>query len=208
MPFLRKYGVATATGTHVGIPMPKAGSPDFAAGGDWTPATGDVKVGIDGGSQANITTLPAYTNGQWVFQLSAGEMTGKSVRVAVVDAATKAVDDNFVVVETYGHASALHPFDLGSAGVPLTAAGLDAVLVESGITAGAGLTNDTGTQLTAINARQALALAVSALNAVLTGAAGTAVTIKPAGKPASSDRVSAAVDASGNRTAVTLKVPD
>jgi hypothetical protein len=93
-------------------------------------------------------------------------------------------------------------------GYSLAAAGLDSVLIESGISAGAGLTNDTGTQLTSINARQAIALAIAALNAVLAGAATTNVTIKPAGKPAGNTRVDATVDSSGNRTAVNLKVPD
>lgn len=112
---MRKYGVATATGTHIGIPMVKAGVRDFATGSDWTPAAGDVKVSIDGGAQANITTLPTYSNGDWIFQLSAAELTGKRVAVRIVDSATKAVDDNGFNIETYGHASALHPFDLGTA---------------------------------------------------------------------------------------------
>jgi hypothetical protein len=115
MPFLRKYATATASGTHVGIPMPKAGSPDFATGSDWVPASGDVKISIDGGSQANITTLPSYTNGQWLFQFTTGETTGKSIRVAIVDSATKAVDDNFFVVETFGNASAMYPPDFTDA---------------------------------------------------------------------------------------------
>jgi hypothetical protein len=36
--FLRKYATATASGTHVGIPMVKAGSNDFAVAADWTVA--------------------------------------------------------------------------------------------------------------------------------------------------------------------------
>jgi hypothetical protein len=99
------------------------------------------------------------------------------------------------------------PAAVGSAMV-LSSAGLDAVLVESGISAGAGLTNDTGTQLTSINARQALSLFAAALDGVLAGAATTTITIKPAGKPAGNTRVTATVDASGNRSALTLKVPD
>jgi hypothetical protein len=118
--FLRKYATATATGTHVGIPMPKAGSADFAVSADWVPAAGDVKVSIDSGAEANITTLPTYTNGWWIFQLSAAELTGKSIRVKVVDSATKAVDDQAFLIETYGNASALHPFDLGTASTPQT----------------------------------------------------------------------------------------
>lgn len=133
---LRKYATATASGTHVGIPMIKAGSQDFATGSDWTPATGDVKVSIDGGAQANISTLPAYTNGQWVFQFTSGETTGKSIRVVVVDSATKAVEDQFFVIETFGHASAMFTFDFTATGgkVPATVASGDLTLATDQIT--------------------------------------------------------------------------
>jgi hypothetical protein len=90
----------------------------------------------------------------------------------------------------------------------LTSDGLDLILIESSISAGAGLTNDTGTQLTSINARQLLSLVGSALAAVLAGAATTTITIKPAGKPSGNTRITATVDADGNRSAMTLKVPD
>jgi hypothetical protein len=90
----------------------------------------------------------------------------------------------------------------------LSSDGLDLVLVESSITPGAGLTNDTGTQLASINARQALSLKASANAGVLAGAATTTVTIKPAGLPAGNTRITATVDSDGNRSALTLKVPD
>jgi hypothetical protein len=92
-------------------------------------------------------------------------------------------------------------------GVVLAAAGLDAVLIESAIAASAALVNDAGTQLTAINARQALAAILSSVAAVLSGAATTAVAVKPAGKPAAADRIDATVTADGDRTAVNLRVP-
>lgn len=95
-----------------------------------------------------------------------------------------------------------------SAAKVLAAAGLDAVLIESGITAGAGLTNDTGTQLTSVNARQAVAAILSAVAAVLAGAATATVTTKPAAKPAGNNRLTVTADADGNRSAVSLKVPD
>lgn len=84
----------------------------------------------------------------------------------------------------------------------------DQIIIESGITPGAGLTNDTGTQLTRITLAQAISLCVSGIAAILAGAAGTNVTIKPAGKPSGNTRIDATVDASGNRSAITLKVPD
>lgn len=93
-------------------------------------------------------------------------------------------------------------------GVKLHSAGLDAVLVESGISAGANLTDDSGSTLTGINARQALALVLSSAAAgVLAGAQTTTITIKPAGLPSGNTRISATVDASFNRSAFVLKVP-
>lgn len=125
--YLRKYATLTATGTNIGLPMPKAGSADFATGSDWTPSVGDVKLSIDGGTQANIGTLPTYLNGQWIFVLTALELTGKSIRVAIVDSATKAVDDQFFAVETFGNASAMYTFDFSATGgkVPATIASGD-----------------------------------------------------------------------------------
>lgn len=95
-----------------------------------------------------------------------------------------------------------------SVGVALGPTGLDAVLVESGIGASSALVNDSGTQLTSINARQALAACLSALAGALAGAATTNITIPPAALPAASPRVDATVDTNGNRSAVNLRVPD
>ena len=111
MAFERKYGVATAAGTHIRIPIPKAGLRDFADSGDWTPAAGDVKISKDGGSLANIGTLPTYTNGAWQFVFTATENQAATIEVQIVDSATKAIEDQFFIIETYGHASALHEFD-------------------------------------------------------------------------------------------------
>lgn len=118
---LRKYATALSGATLISAPMVKAGSNDLATGSDWTPSAGDCKVSIDGGAQANIGTLPTYTNGQWLFTLSGTELTGKKVVIVVVDSATKVVEDQFIDVETYGHASAMLPFDLGSATVTVGA---------------------------------------------------------------------------------------
>src|ERR1051326_5817749 len=107
--FIRLYN----TGTHVYIPMIKRNVVDFAVSGDWTPVAGDVKVSKDGGAAANIGTLPsaiAMGNGaMWDFTLSASEMSAKKIAVTVVDAATKAVEDQMFTVATYGNASAELP---------------------------------------------------------------------------------------------------
>lgn len=108
-PFVADYGVAT----DFYLPIIKVSTNNFAVSGDWTPAAGDVKVSIDGGAAANVGTLPtAITMGNgamWKFPLSAAELAGKRVTVTVVDAATKAVEDQMVVIATRDHPSAAHP---------------------------------------------------------------------------------------------------
>lgn len=110
--FLRKY----ATATHVYLPIIKRGVVDLAVGADWTPATGDVKVSIDGGAAANIGTLPTAiamgNTAHWDFTIASGEVTGKKITITVSDSATKAVEDQCFLIETYGHASAEYAIDL------------------------------------------------------------------------------------------------
>lgn len=116
--FLRKYNTATVTATHIRIPIIKRAAVDFAVSADWTPASGDVTVSKDGGTAANIGTLPtALTMGNsavWVFQLSASELSCKQLVVTVSDAATEAVEDQCFVVETFGNASAMYPSDMSA----------------------------------------------------------------------------------------------
>jgi hypothetical protein len=123
MPFLRKYNTLTVTGTtSIRIPIIKRGVVDFAVSADWTPAAGDVKIAIDGAAPANVTNLPVATasgNGAWwEFILTAAELSCKQAIVTVVDAATKAIEDQSFLVETYGNASAMYQADLSAANLP------------------------------------------------------------------------------------------
>ncbi len=73
-------------------------------------------------------------------------------------------------------------------GYSLASSGLDAVVTETGV-----------------NARQALTLVLDAVAGILSGAAGTSITIKdPTG---TTTRIAATVDSNGNRTAITLTPP-
>lgn len=74
-------------------------------------------------------------------------------------------------------------------GFKLASDGLDSVVVE-----------------TDLNARQAMSVIASAVGGVLAGAGTTAITIAAAGVPAT-NRITATVDSSGNRTVVTLDPP-
>jgi len=106
--FQRQYSMATVAATHITIPMLKAGSSDFAVGADWTPAAGDVKITKDSGAPANIGTLPVYqTNEGWEYVFTAAEITGKRMTILIVDSATKAVEDQLFLIETFGHALAM-----------------------------------------------------------------------------------------------------
>lgn len=93
MEFEFVYGV----GRVLVFPMVKAAVQDFAVAADWTPATGDTKISIDGGSVANTTNNPAAVAGTgsalWSLTLTAAELSGKVVTVQIVDSAAKAVED-------------------------------------------------------------------------------------------------------------------
>lgn len=137
---LRKY--ATGTGADVIIPIVKAGSNDFAVSGDWTPAAGDVKVSKDGGASANIATLPTFvTDIGWQFVFSDAELTAARINVNVVDSATKAIEDQHIVIETYGNASAQHAFDLDTANVTLASTTHTGAVIPTVTTVGTTTTN-------------------------------------------------------------------
>ncbi len=109
MSYDRKYGVAT----HVYVPIIKRAVVDFAVSADWTPAAGDVKISKDGGAAANVTNLPTAiamgNTAMWDFSLTATEMQAAKIKVTVADSATKAVEDQFFDIATYGNASAEYP---------------------------------------------------------------------------------------------------
>lgn len=122
----RKYGTLLVTGTTaISIPLIKRGVVDYAVAADWTPVAGDVKVWLDG-TAANITNLPTAINSgnstHWEFILTAAELSGKQVKVEIVDSATKAVEDDMFIIETFGHASAMYPVDFSLASYPATIA--------------------------------------------------------------------------------------
>ena len=148
---LRSYN----TQTDIYFPLIKAGANDFAVSADYTPATGDVQISKDGGTAANSSNLPtAVTMGNsamWKLTLTATEMQAGKVMVTVSDSATKAVEDQMILIETYGNASAEHAFDLDAAevtvgtsndktGYALSATGLDSVVISepSGVFAWGG----------------------------------------------------------------------
>ena len=108
---LAKYN----TQTVFRFPMVKRGVVDFAISTDWTPATGDTKVSKDGGNFANTTNNPAATGGAgsigWTLTVTAAELSAAEIDIQIVDSATKAVEDQWLTIYTYGSASAKLPVD-------------------------------------------------------------------------------------------------
>ena len=104
-----------ATAIDLVFPIVKTGATDFAQTADWTPVAGDVKVSKDGGSVANAVNLPVALGGAgsalWLLTLTAAELTAKRVAVQVVDSPVKAVEDQALLVATYGDPAAAYGFD-------------------------------------------------------------------------------------------------
>lgn len=104
--FLAKYN----TQTTFYFAMIKRGVVDLAATADWTPATGDTKVSKDGGNFTNTSNNPAAVGGTgsigWSLTLTATELQAAVINVQIVDSATKAVEDQYITIYTYGNTSA------------------------------------------------------------------------------------------------------
>ena len=108
MNILRKYGQAAT----ILFPLVDRGLQDF----DVSPptfATGDVKIIKDEGAAANTTNLPAHEgNGIYSLALTATEMQAARIAITIIDTAPKSWEDQAVIIDTYGNASAEHAFDL------------------------------------------------------------------------------------------------
>ena len=108
---LRKYGVATV----IQFPLIDAGATDYEAT-PVTHATGDTQISKDQGAFANTSNAFAHEgNGIYSITLTATEMQAAKIVVTIIDSATKAWEDQSVIIDTYGNASAEHAFDLDTA---------------------------------------------------------------------------------------------
>lgn len=107
--FLRKYG----TQSTIDFSLYDITGVDLKT--DAVYAAGDVKVMLDEGAEANSTNGFVDEGQGYSIVLTAAELTAARVVVYVVDQATKVWLDTAVVIETFGHASAMYPFDLSVA---------------------------------------------------------------------------------------------
>lgn len=123
MEILRKWGVAAS----FVFPLIDAGAVDFEA----TPVTfvaADCQVSKIGAAFANTGCIPWHIgNGIYAASLNATEMQAARLVITIIDSATKAWEDQAIVVSTYGHAtSAQHAFDLDLATQSVTTTSISA----------------------------------------------------------------------------------
>lgn len=131
--FLANYNTATT----FYFPMVKRAVVDLAATADWTPVNSDCNISKDGGAQANPTNNVAISTGTtWKITLSATELSAKEINLMVVDAATKAVEDQWLTIKTYGNASAFFQSDPTLANLPANLTQLLGTAVATPATAG------------------------------------------------------------------------
>jgi len=176
--YLRKYGVAV----DIDIDLYSTNGVDLKV--DATFAAGDVKVRKDNGAEANIGTLPTDRGNTYSQPLAIAELQAARTIITYIDqTAPKAWMDKAVIVETYGHASAQHAFDLDTALTPTTI--WDRVLI--------------GTK----TAKQILGVLLPAFAAgKVTGAGTTTITFRDTED--GFDAIVMTVDGSGNRSSVTI----
>jgi len=84
--------------------MVDAGTTNLASAGDWTPVTADARISLDGLSATEcankIVVVPGTNSILWSLALTTAEMSGALMGVQVKDAATRAVEDNVLLVTT------------------------------------------------------------------------------------------------------------
>ncbi len=185
-----------------------------------TLAAGDVKVSKDGGAFSNITSLPtAISSGAWLtVALSATEMNADRIVVMFHDAAGAEWCDVSCLIFTVSQ----QIDDLASQASANTIAGyLDTEIAAikaktDNLPASPAATGDIPTAIqnadalldrangveTGLTPRNALRLQAAATAGKLSGAATNTNTIRNAVAD-SKDRITATVDADGNRTAIT-----
>lgn len=155
-----------------------------------TIASGDFQISKDGGAFANLATLPSANpaSGRAVMiDLSASEMTADNVVIQCVDASGAEWCDQMINLQTTANQLDDLATATNLAAVPTAAAVADAVWDEA--------VDST------ITARQSIRLANSALGGKASGLNTTTAVYRDLAD--TKDRISATVDADGNRTAVT-----
>lgn len=116
-PHLRKYGAAAT----IPFDLFEVDGVDLRV--DGVHAAGDTTIMKDEGAPANTGSGFVDEGEVYSLALTATEMQAARIVIKIVDqTATKVWLDKTIIIETYGHASAQHAFDLDTANVTLAAA--------------------------------------------------------------------------------------
>lgn len=173
-----KYG----TQSDIRFTMVKRGVVDLAASADWTPAAADSAISKDGGNLADTTnTVAVVASGtatrsgiDWKLTITATEAQAAEINIQIVDAATKAVEDQFLTVYTYGNASAKFAGDwsdivrLGLTALPNAAAEAAGGLYTRGT--GAGQINQEANGYVSVNLKAILGTVLTETAGQIAGA--------------------------------------
>ena len=100
----RKYGVLTT----IDFTLFDSTGSNFVSGA--THVIGDTKISIDGTAEGNTINGFTSVGSGYRIALDASEVTGKSIRLPIIDQPAKAWRDDALIIETYGHANAMHQF--------------------------------------------------------------------------------------------------
>ena len=154
--FLRKYGVAAQID---GIPLITRGAVDYKA--NPTLAPGDVTISKDGGAFGNIEGAGVFADFVAVAPAAgtsvqvkpdAAALVCKSLVVRFIDqTAPKEWEDQEIIIETFGHASALYTGDINNLDAAVTSRPTLADMLAGGLALEATLAALLGTGDTAVD---------------------------------------------------------
>lgn len=164
-----------------------------------TLTAGDVKVDVDGSGFSNITALPTVSGKVVTVSLSAGEMNGDSVSILFSDALGEEWCDYFMELRpTVANFSTINSdlsavdsvvdailSDTGTDGVKIAAGEILGLMVENGLTL-----------------QQFLQVFMAVLAGEVLGGGTSTITFRDLADAL--NRITASVDANGNRTSVTF----
>jgi len=96
MEILGKYGIQQT----FYFPLIVSGGTDLAVSADYTPAAADCRISKSGGTWTQASNTIADETEGWSITFTATEMQSTRIHVNIVDAATKAVEDQSLVINT------------------------------------------------------------------------------------------------------------
>ena len=96
MEILGKYGIQQT----FYFPLIVAGGTDIAVSADYTPVATDCRLSKDGSTWAQASNTVADETEGWSITLTATELQSTRIHVNIIDSATKAVEDQSLIIHT------------------------------------------------------------------------------------------------------------